>query len=407
MDKFTLPGEDKLEDALALLAAGMPLAEILADAGEDADWLRPLLEVAAEVGEFRSTLPIPSPEASLQRMLTYGQELKAASPPAAPVRSDWSTMLARLFSNWLPRLATGLVSAMLVIVLLSSTLTVLAQRSLPGQPLYGLKRIGETLRLSLAFDPSQQAQLLENYNQRRQMETRLLLEQKQVAQVDFFGQVEAVTETSVTVDGLIIQRTPETKMSGNVATGARVKVEVLTQPPDQLLALAITVVEPALPTPTPLPPTATLTPTPTATAIPTLSRSSATDTLRLPTVTPTPLPTSTPTIPPPSPTATLLPPTATLFIPPTGGDDNGSTNENSNNSPGDNNNGNDNSGDNSGSGGDDSGSGNDNGGGDDNSGSGSEDSGSSGNSGSGGGDSDSSSGGGGGSGDSSGSGGGD
>lgn len=352
-DKFTRNVDDKLEDALTMLAAGVPVAEILADAGDDADWLRPLLEIATEVGELHTAISVPSPQASLQRMLVYSEELAATSPPIRSTSLGWSTVLASLFRGWLPRLATGLVSALLMVVLLGGTLTVLAQRSLPGQPLYSFKRAGEMLQLGLTLDSAQRDQLLKNYNQRRQMEAKLLLEQNQVATVDFLGQVEMVTETSLTVDSLAIQLTPQTRVSGNLAVGAQVEVKVLTQPPDQLVALAVGVIEPAPPLPTPLPtPMPTLTPRPSPTATATHSLSSATDTLKLPTATPTDIPTNTPTVPPPSPAATSLPPTdtqpAATAIPPASGNDN--TNENGNEDIGNNDNANDDSGGNSGSG---------------------------------------------------------
>ncbi len=390
-NKFTRNVDDKLEDALSMLAAGVPVAEILADAGDDADWLRPLLEIATEVGELQTAISVPSPQASLKRMLAYGEELAATSLPVRSTSLGWSTVLASLFrGGWLPRLATGLVSALLMVVLLGGTLTVLAQRSLPGQPLYSFKRAGEMLQLGLTLDSAQRDQLLKNYNQRRQMEAKLLLEQNQVATVDFLGQVEMVTGTSLTVDGLAVQLTPQTRINGNLAVGARVEVKVLTQPPDQLVALAVGVIEPAPPPPTPplTPmPTLTLRPSPTATA--TRSLSSATDTLKLPTATPTDVPTNTPTVPPPSPTATSLPPMApqpaATAIPPVGGNDNDNTNEKGNEDVGNNDNANDNSGgDNSGSGSGDENSGGSNSGGDDHSGSSGSDGGGSGSGGGGG-----------------------
>jgi uncharacterized membrane protein YgcG len=378
-DQFTPSPEDQLEDALAMLAAGIPVADILAGAGDDADWLRPLLEVAAEVKELRPAISVPSPEASLQRMLAYGQKLAANSPPSVPAR--WSIFLGSLFNGgWLPRLATGLVSALFIVVLLGGTLTVLAQRSLPGQPLYALKRAGETLRLNLTLDPEQRGQLLENFNQQRQTEAKLLLEQNRVAAVSFSGRVDLITGSSLRVDGLVIQLTSQTKVSGILAVGAQVEVEALTQPPDQLVALAVTVVELAPPTPTPLPsptspatstpsPTAMATSTPTGTA--TRSLASDADTLQLPTftptATPTDAPTNTPTLPPPPVTAT--PPPTSPLIPSPAGSDAGNTNENGN--EGINNNDNVNGNDNADDHGNDNGSDNSGSGGEDNSGSGS------------------------------------
>lgn len=373
-NKFARDVDNKLEDALAMQAAGIPLAEILAGAGDDADWLRPLLETATQVAELQTAITVPSPQASLQRMLAYGEELAATAAPVRTAQPGWLMGLTRLLGGgWLPRLAAGIGSALLVTVLLASTLTVLAQRSLPGQPLYSLKRAGERLQLGLTLDPTQRDLLLKNYNQRRQMEARLLLEQNQVATVVFMGQIDMVTETSLLLDSLVIQLTPQTKVSGQLANSAQVEVKVLTQPPDQLIALTVTVIEPAPPTPTPLP-TSTPSPRPSATATPTATRSlsSATDTLKLPTATPLNPATQPPTFAPPPATAT---PPAPTPIPPGEGNGNDNTNENGNEDGGNNDNDNsnddehagdnsndnsndDNSGsDNSGSGGGNSGSG--------------------------------------------------
>ncbi len=134
-DTFMPNAEDKLEEALALLAAGIPLAEILADMSEDADWLRPLLEIATEVETLQSAITIPSPEASLQRMLAYGRELAAAAPPVAPAQPGWfATLISFLSTGWLPRLATGLISALLMVVFLGGTLTVWPSVVYRGNP---------------------------------------------------------------------------------------------------------------------------------------------------------------------------------------------------------------------------------------------------------------------------------
>lgn len=332
-NKFSPGSEDKLENALFLLASGLPLAEVLDEAGDDAEWLRPMLEMGARVGELREAIPIPGAEASLQRMLDYGQELAAATPS-----TGWQAMVMRLLA---PRLVAGLAASLLVVILLGSAVTVLARRSLPGQPLYSLKRAGETLRLNLALDRADREQLLEEYNQRRHEEARRLLEQNRVAQLVYQGRVEAATAETLTIGDMVAQLTPQTKINGRLAAGAQVQVEVLTQPPDQLIAVTVTVLEPA--PPTPMPPAPTLTPTPPPTA--TRARSQTTDTLKLPAATPTPVlsratdvltfptatPTETPTLLPPPPPTTAPPdiitePAPTAVSPP--GDGAGNTNDN-------------------------------------------------------------------------------
>jgi hypothetical protein len=304
--------DEKLDEALAMLAAGIPLENVLVDAGDDAQWLHPLLKIAAEVGELRQTFPIPPPETSLQRLLTYGEEMAPASPPPASTRgSGWLiTVLNFFFSNG-TRLAISLVTALLIVILVGGTLNLASKNSLPGQPLYSVKRAGENLRLSLARDPEQRKQLNETFNLRRQRETQLLLEQGKQATVVFEGYVESLTTTAVTIDGLVAQLTPETEVTGELAAKARVRLEGVTQP-GGLVALVVTVIEPALPvaTPTPTPTvtpsataTATLSPTATATATP--AKSEASDTLNLPTPTATHSPTATPTS---TPTITPMPP---------------------------------------------------------------------------------------------------
>lgn len=406
-DELTHNTDDRLEEALAMMAAGIPLEEVLRSANDDAEWLKPLLEIADEVGQLRQAIPIPPPEASLQRLLAYGQELAAASPAAAPRAGiNWANLfgfgrrLALSSALLLILLFVNLFIAFLLGGFLGGGLIVAAQDSLPGQPLYGLKRAGEALRLSLTQNPTQRGQLIDNFNQLRETETRLLLEQGQQARVVFAGRVEALTPTEVVIDGLTARITPITDIRGSLAIGARIQFEGLTQPPDGLLALTLTVLEPPPPTATPLPTstaTATSTATSTATATATLAKSSATDTFNLPptptptfTATPTPIPTATPTTPVIQPTPTNVPADRSG----SGGGTGGGGDDNSNDNVSDDNNDN----------GDDRG--NDNDGGDDNSGRGSDNSGSgSGSSGGGGGDN-SGSGSSGGGGDSSGKGGG-
>jgi len=261
--------EDKLEDALMMLAGGVPLDTILAEVGDEAGWLRPLLETAAEIGELQPAVPIPPPDASLQKLLAHGTRLAADSHPQPATSSPkgWLTGWLNLFNGRL-RLATAAIAALLVVILAGGTLTVTAgQNSLPGESLYLLKQAEETVRLGLTRDPVQHQQLQEAFNQRRLTEVRLLLNQNKEAEVAFDSYIQALTATGFELDGLKAQLTPETEIKGQLGEGARVHVEAITRPPDTLLIITVTVIEPApppalLPTPTftpteILPPTAT------------------------------------------------------------------------------------------------------------------------------------------------------
>lgn len=320
--------EDKLEDALAMLAAGIPLEEVLTEAGDDAGWLRPLLELADEVGEFQQTVSIPGPEASLQRMLSHAEKLAATGPGELSAQSGWSYLLSNIFGGGL-RLAAGLATALLIFVLAGGTFTLAAQRSLPGEPLYPLKRAGERLQLNLARDPDQREQLLDTFNQRRQMEVSRLLAEEQEGEVTLQGEVVTVTADSIELAGLAARLTPDTQIEGSLAAGSRVRAEIKVYPPDKVVALSLTVIESPVVLPSPTP-----TPTMTSPSMATPGQGQAADTL------PVLEPTATPvrsqevdTLPTPSPTATPRPmPTedADFEDGPADNDSTGAANENDN-----------------------------------------------------------------------------
>lgn len=299
--------DDKLDEALARLAFGAPLELILAEAGDDAEQLRPLLEIASQVASLKSAIPIPPPDASLQKLLAHGQKLAgpASSPAAAP--PGWLTSVFNIFNGGF-RLATALATAMLLLLVISGTVYLAAQRSLPGDALYRLKQAGEQVQLDLAGDSLRREQLSQRFNQQRRTEVEALLEQGKSAKVTLEGQIQAVNAAAIVLDGLTVQLGPETEIVGQPTAGAGVRVEVRTLPPTGLLALTLTVIEPG-PPPTPAP-TSSPTPTFTAQPTPTLPKVQATDTLP-PTATPpkaqatdsislppTPSPTAKPTEPP-------------------------------------------------------------------------------------------------------------
>jgi hypothetical protein len=303
--------DDKLDQALARLAVGVPVEIILAEAGDDAEQLRPLLEIAGQVAGLKSTIPLPPPDASLQKLLAHGQKLAGpASSPAAPAAppARWLVNLFTIFNGGF-RLATAMATAMLLFFVISGTLFVAAQRSLPGDALYRLKQAAEQVQLDLAGDTLRQEQLTQTFNQRRRVEVETLLQQGKSAEVTFESQVQTVNAGAINLDGLTVQLGPETNIVGQLTAGARVQVEVRTLPPTGLLALTVTVLEPG-PPPTPSPtPTFTVQPAPTlpkAQATDTLPRTAtppkaqATDSISLPpTPSPTPMPTARPTEPPP------------------------------------------------------------------------------------------------------------
>ncbi|MCB0190440.1 MAG: hypothetical protein KDJ65_00705 [Anaerolineae bacterium] len=264
---------DQFDEALALLAAGLSMAEVLAEAGEDAVWLRPMLELAAEVDGLKPALAVPPPQPSLDRLLAHAETLTAPAPTnrPQPVRhhSAWPrfTLSRLLFSTGL---STAIAVTLLLFIcglgsLLGGGLVLAAEGSLPGQALYPIKRLSETIQLNVAPDIRQRQRLEETFNQRRLEEVDRLTESNETASVTITGRIEALTETSITINGVTLNLAPKAAQRENLVVGARVRIEGETNATGELDASTVTLLEPLPPTPTP---TATSTPLPTATPLP-------------------------------------------------------------------------------------------------------------------------------------------
>lgn len=296
---------EQLDEALVELALGASLNDILAQAGSDATWLKPLLMAATEVKDLPPPHPLPSPDASLQQMLAHAAKLRAAPPVTArptpvtpPASPGWWAGIMAVFTPMFRRglHVTALTAAILIAFLAGSLLGTgaifAAQQSLPGDPGYGLKRTLEDVQLGLAFNPARREYLMAQFNDRRRMETELLLDQGREAEIVFEDQIQAVNDQSV-VMGLAISITDSTEIEGLLTPGARVRLEAVTDASGQVTAVKIVVIQPGTPAPSP---TATASPSSTATASPTATATAPTqtgDTLTLP-PTPTPSPQPTP-----------------------------------------------------------------------------------------------------------------
>lgn len=213
--------------------------------------------------------------------------------------------------------------------------------ALPGDPLYGIKRGMESVRLYLAWGDTHRAEIERGMAAKRRAEIAMLLEQKREAEAAFEGELHEVFDTVWMVDGLSVQVAPGVWKTAP-PMGKTVRVRVQTQN-GELTALQLAVkaenegagsgplaaypppVDPtATPTnkpeapgpggdgpgypgpdaPTAYPAPATATPTNTPTVTPTVTET--------PTITPTRTPVTVPAYPGPEETPT---PTAELETP--------------------------------------------------------------------------------------------
>ncbi len=234
---------------------------------------------------------------ALRPLLQTGFAIKQASPNPLEVQTAQDRGRARVLqalqqptlvrrNRWQP-IQRLVAAAALLVLIMSSFLggaTLAAESSLPGDPLYGLKRLTENVRV-LA-----DAQLAPQFGQRRLDEIRQLQALQRSESVDFIGQVTAIDGPNWQVAGLALSVPTGTPGAAPVTLNARVAVVAQTTASGELVAQRMTIIEPGdLPLPSP-------------TMVPTLAPS----TTATPTNTPSPTQTATIT-PPPLPTATVTP----------------------------------------------------------------------------------------------------
>jgi hypothetical protein len=263
--------ELKLIDCLSALDGGESLETVLARYPGDADQLRPMLEVAAALPTLRLE---PSQAAKSKSRKAFLAQAAALRERAHPRRRP----------NLRP--LTTFASLALALILVAGGAVVASASALPGDPLYGVKRLVENARLSLASD---RATLAAQFDQERVRETQALLSVGREAEVEFGGVIESIQPRAWVVAGLPVGIDATTRIDGEPQVGLRAQVRGRTA--GGMLTAASIAVErgeqptpvPSEPEPTPTP-SATATPTPGATHTPVASPSPT----RTPTRTPTP-----------------------------------------------------------------------------------------------------------------------
>ncbi|MBI5669398.1 MAG: LysM peptidoglycan-binding domain-containing protein [Chloroflexi bacterium] len=269
-------------DCIDRLAAGQSLDDCLRRYPQYARTLRPLLEAGLTVRRAR----VHPAEVSLAQARVRDRVALAAR-----------TLPAQRRAYPLRALATLAASLVIVFFLATGGAAIVAQSSLPGDPLYGLKRLTETVRLSF----SSNSQLAAEFAARRVDETRQLLMLNRAADVNFTGEVNAITEAAWVVAGLPVSVPSGTPGAAGIRAGDMIEVRGYTTTGGELVAREIILLEPGerepVPTATPVPtrPPATATLPPSSTPAPTITAQPSTTLTPTGTPTRTPSPTLTPT----------------------------------------------------------------------------------------------------------------
>ncbi len=272
-------------DCIDRLAGGQTVDDCLRAYPQHTSALRVLLETGRLVQRARPS----SIELAQAQERIRGRVLDAWHTAAVPARAPYPLR---------PLLGLAASLVLLFAALLGSA--VASQNSLPGDSLYGIKRLAETAQMALGADPAA-------FEARRRDEIRQVLQIGRAVDVDFSGEWTAASGEDWLVGDLPLRVLAGVPGAETARLGDTLNIRAYTTTQGGLIARRIEVVKPGLlpPTPTPTltaPPTAT--PTMTVTIAPTVTpTAAATATLTLtstPTATPTTAPTSTGTASPTS-----------------------------------------------------------------------------------------------------------
>ncbi len=256
---MTAEFETELIECLSALEAGESVDQVLTNFPADAPELRPILTVAAALPAFKMS---PS---EAQKIAARAAFLKQAAQLHKP------TAQRRFFFGAMRHMAATVTALALILVVLSGGAVAASGSALPGDPLYGLKRSVENVRLALT-NGAAHADLENDFEQARVREANALLDAGREAEVEFHGPINSIQDNGWIVAGLVVHVVTDTQVVGVPQIDRLAQVRGLTTS-DGLVARTISV-EPgdeASPTPTPSPsPLPTLAPTATPTAVPTL-----------------------------------------------------------------------------------------------------------------------------------------
>jgi len=173
-----------IDAALERLQAGASIEECLRAYPEHAAELEPILRTAAAIKRQASAALPPSLEQWLVsgrheiEQLARSSYARRESLPARLARSVHA-LFAGSFRRGAPRLASVVLSALIICVMTFYTVDAAAASSLPGEYLYSWKLLSEQTRLSLTSDPNRRAQLVAASVERRVAEIGTLAERAQ------------------------------------------------------------------------------------------------------------------------------------------------------------------------------------------------------------------------------------
>ncbi len=216
-----------LDESVSALQAGVPIDEILVEVPEYATELRPLLYAAMLLADPKPELVPEERKAALHaEYMAQAAEL----PPIQPGFFDKVRAVSRVIKKRLtPKtvlndLVTVTITIILTLAMAVLVLGYVAQDTIPGDFLYGVKQISENVQLFLTFDELRKQELEDEFNTRRLEEIDRLVDEQRAAVVHFMGTIETGSENLWVIEGHTIFLPADVYTEGNPQEGDKVEV---------------------------------------------------------------------------------------------------------------------------------------------------------------------------------------
>ncbi len=217
-----------LIECLEALEAGATGEELLARYPAEVAQLGPALRVAARLSGWGDKTRSAAPVALAQERSAF--LARAALMPAE------GRLVARLGWFLRSRPVMSLLVTLAALIAVGGGVFGVSAASVPGDPLYGVKRSFENIQLSFARDPVQHVNMEETFLKRRVQEVRAVQSARRVASVEFAGAVEVMESQSWEIGGFEVQVTSDTLVGGSPRVGSLVEVTGHTLSDGQIIA---------------------------------------------------------------------------------------------------------------------------------------------------------------------------
>lgn len=220
-----------LDECLAAIEAGESLSSCLARYPDETDDLVSLLRIAMALEKVPHPEPTPFMAHAAKTQFLSQVERRRRPIGQKPRRFALIHRCVRIAkrmasSIWVaPVRAFATVAASIaLLVLFGGGVVFAASGSLPGDPLYGFKLLGEDLQHALTFGHDNRIRLEETFTERRQSEVRQLLTAGRQEEVEFGGLLRERSGNKWLIEGISVIVNANTR--GHLAPSLNAFVEI-------------------------------------------------------------------------------------------------------------------------------------------------------------------------------------